>query len=417
MKSTIKKQKDGKVKLVVEVDSELVETRYKEVMRDFQRQARLPGFREGKAPIEMVEKRYSKEAEEELLKVLIPEAYHRTIREKNISPVSLPSISEIKLERGKKLSFSAEFEESPEVNIKNYKGIRIKRASSEVTDGDLEKAFVELLDAHADLVPLAEPRLVQKDDFVSADVESWQKGVYTVARKDVLLRVDKSGEDDFFEQIIGTSIGETREISRPSKEGDTDVRSGRVPYVRILVQGIKEKKLPAADDEFAKRFGKETLEELKKALRKELSSHKHSESLRLMKAEVFQKLLAMVSMTPPIGVVERQRERLEEQIRREGERGGLGEEPIRAEIERRRESLMEEAARQVKIYFILRKISETEDIEADEVELEKRLEGLVRESQRPIEEVRSVFGDDLRESMREQKVVDFLIAHAQFDEK
>lgn len=417
MKSSVKKQKDGKIRLVVEIEPELVETRYREVLKDFQRQARLPGFREGKAPMELVEKKYSKEAEEELLKSLIPEAYHRTIREKNMSPVTLPSISEIKLERGKKLTFAAEFEETPEVSIKNYKGIKLKRSSADVTDADVEKAFGELLDAHAELVGLAEPRAVREGDAVTADVEPWEKGAYSAARSGVLLQIDKGGEDDFLEKMVGASVGDSREITRPAKEGDEHARNGRVPYVRVHVRAIQEKKRPARDDEFAKRFGKENLADLTAALRKELSSRKHAESVRQMKTELYQKLLTMVSLTPPVGVVERQRERLEEQVRREAERAGLKPEAIEMQIARGRQTTLDEASRQVKLYFILNKISETEDITADEAELEHRLEALARDSQRPMDEVRNVFGEDLRESMREQKTVDFLIANAQFDEK
>jgi FKBP-type peptidyl-prolyl cis-trans isomerase (trigger factor) len=139
--------------------------------------------------------------------------------------------------------------------------------------------------------------------------------------------------------------------------------------------------------------------------------------MRAMKAEVYQKLLDMVSLQPPMGVVERQREQLEAQLRREGERSGIDDKTIQAEIDKRRETTTSDAVRQVKLYFILRKIAELEDIEADEIELEKRLEALARDSKRPIDEVRNVFGDDLRESMREQQTLDFLIAHAQFDEK
>src|SRR3989338_6532734 len=105
MKCAVKKIKDCKMRMTIDVESQEVEARFQEVFREFQKEASLPGFRPGKAPFEMVEKKYSKEAQEEVLKSLIPEAYHKSILNQKLSPVSLPSISDIQIERGKKLTF------------------------------------------------------------------------------------------------------------------------------------------------------------------------------------------------------------------------------------------------------------------------------------------------------------------------
>ncbi len=109
MKVSVKKVKDCKMQMFVEVEADAVESRYKEVLNDFQRQAVLPGFREGKAPADLVEKRYADQAREELLKSLIPEVYHQSVKAQKVSPVSLPKILDIQYERGQKLSFNAEF--------------------------------------------------------------------------------------------------------------------------------------------------------------------------------------------------------------------------------------------------------------------------------------------------------------------
>src|SRR3989338_1371545 len=165
MKSNLKKVKDCKVKLFVEVEAKLVEDRFQTVLKDFQKQASLPGFREGKAPFDLIEKKFLKEAEEEVLKSLIPEAYHQSVVTHKLSPVTLPSISDVKLERGKNLTFAAEFERSPDFSLRNYKGLKIKKLSGEVSPEEVEKAVVSLLDSRAELLPILEPRAVQKGDF------------------------------------------------------------------------------------------------------------------------------------------------------------------------------------------------------------------------------------------------------------
>src|SRR3990167_8302782 len=164
MKASLKRLKDCRMKLFVEVEADLVEHRFQEVLRGFQRAARLPGFREGKAPFELIEKKFSEEAKEEVLKSLIPEAYHQSVRTQKVSPVSMPSIVDIRFERNKKLTFTAEFDQSPEVPIKNYKGVRLEREPAEVTGTDVEKAIDSLLNPRAAFVPVEEARPVREGD-------------------------------------------------------------------------------------------------------------------------------------------------------------------------------------------------------------------------------------------------------------
>ncbi len=407
MKSSLKKIKDCRVKMIVEVEPERVESRFREVFQDIQKVARIPGFREGKAPLELIEKKFSKEAHEEVLKSLIPEAYHQSVATQKVAPVTLPSISEIQMERGKKLTFSAEFEKMPEVQVKNYKGLKLKRESADVKEEDVEKGIQSLLESRADLVPLAELRAVQHGDFVVTDVEIWKGDQYVPGKKGILLRVEPGQNDNFYDQVIGANVNETREVKMPPDE---------TPHYKIHIREIKEKKLPPLDEEFVKSFGKQTVEELREAVRKDLAGYKQSESLSKMKSELFEKLLAQVSFTPPEGLVEKQKEQLLEQSHRQFLQMGMPENRWQAEKEKSEKEASEKAQNQVKLYFILQKIAEHEDIHADEIEVEKRLVALAAESKRPLEEARKVFEDDLRESMRESKTVDFLIANAKFEE-
>ncbi len=417
MKTSLKKIKDCRVKLLVEVEADRVENRFQEVLKDFQKAAQLPGFRQGKAPLEMVERRYSKEAHEEVIKSLIPEAYHQAVQAEKVHPVALPSISEIQCERGKKLVFSAEFERAPETSIKNYKGIKLRRESAEVSADDLEKGMQSLVESRAELIPIVEPRAVNKGDFIVTDVEIWQEGAYAPGKKGVLLYVEPSEADDFFEKIVGASENESREISHKLTQEEKDKGEAAKPHYKVWVRGIKEKKLPAVNDEFAKTLGKDSIEALKEAVQKDLAQHKHSQSVEKMKKELFEKLLEQNSFVVPEGLVEKQTERLWDQARRQYQQMGIPESKFLEEKPKIQDEIGKRAAEQVRLYFILQTIAENENIELDELELHKRLEGLVTESGRPMEEVQRVFGDDLRESMIEAKTVDFLIANAKFEEK
>lgn len=416
MKASLKKIKDCRVKMVVEVEPEKVEARFKDVLKDIQKVAQLPGFRAGKAPLELVEKKYSREAHEETLKSLIPEVYHQSVQSQKVTPVTLPAISDVQYERGKKLVFTAEFERSPEFSLKTYKGIKLKREPETVDTAEVEKGMQSLLDSRAELVPVAEARAVKAGDFIVTDLEIWQEGAYKAGKQGILLQVEKSEADDFFEQIVGAKENDVREISQKLTPEEKSAHKKAEPHYRITVRGIKEKKLPELNEEFAKSFGKESVESLREAVQKDLGSYKRSESMEKMKKELFEKLLEQMEFAIPEELLARQKERLITQTRNHYLKAGLNPDKISSEIPKLEEDASKKAEEQVRLYFILKKVAELEEIEVDEIELNARLEGIARESEKPLEEVQRMFEDDLRESMVETKAIDFLIANAKFEE-
>jgi len=406
------------MRLTVEIDAAVVETRYREVLDAFRRDARLPGFREGKAPQDLVEKKYSKEAEEETLKSLVPEVYHQAVASEELTPISLPSVTDIRFARGQKLSFTAEFESAPEFSLKNYKGLRLKKVPVDVTPEDVDKGIESLRQSRAELVPVLEPRGVRQGDFLVSDIEIWQEGAYVPGKKGALLYAEPGGPDDFYEQVLGAQANDVKEITaEPSPEERASGLVGRKPAYRILIRAIQEKRLPALDDELAKAFGQENVEALREAIRKDLARHKTGESQNRMKNELFEKLLGLVSFPLPESLVEKQKERLIQQAAEQARRMGVPPDRLEAQLAAVRQDAAAKAAEQVKLYFLLQKVAELEKIDVDETELEGRLRALAEESKRPVDEVRRVFEEDLRESLLERRTIEFLLANAKFDEK
>lgn len=417
MKSSLKKVKDCRVKLVVEVEAKRVENRYGEILRRFQKEAHISGFREGKAPPELVDRRFAKEIREEALKSLVAEAYYESVAVHKVSPMSLPAVSDIRFERGKNLSFTAEFDRGPEFSFKNYKGLRIEKVPSEVPPEDTEKGLHALRESKAELIPVGDARPVQKGDFIVADIEILREGRYVPGKKETLLLVEPNPADDFCDKVAGACVNEVREIAvEPTAEEKEKGFVGRKPLYKVWIRGLKEKRLPELDEAFAKNFGRDSVEELREAVYQDLARHRRDESTHRMKEQLFERLLALVSFPLPEGMVEKQKDRLLEQVRKRYAASGA-----EAQFEGDKQKMGEELARrardQVKFYFILRKIAELEKIEMDEEELERKLNALSRESERPLEEVREVFEADLRESMLEAKTIEFLLANAKIEEK
>lgn len=417
MKSSFKKLKDCKIRMTVEVEPALVESRFQQVFQELRRAATLPGFRQGKAPVELVEKQFMGEACEEVLKSLVPEAYQWSITTHKAVPVSLPAISDIKMSRGSALSFAAEFENAPDFNVKHYKGIKIRKMPVDVLPEEVEKGMTSLLEARAELVPVGELRAIRESDIILTDIEVWKDGRYLESRKRVPLSVKPGAADDFFEKVVGAQVHQAIEVSAdPSEEDRKQGLVGRKPMYKITIHEIQERRLPALDQELAKSFGKENVEGLREAVRKDLAGHKQSQSYERMKEQLFEKLLSMVSFELPQGLVQKQKERLIEQSRRRFQQLGLPQDETGNLEKKLREEADGKAANQVKLYFILQRIAEAEGIEPDEIELEMRLKALADESGRPLEEVRPVFEEDVRESLKEKKTIEFLLANAKLEE-
>lgn len=418
MKSNVKKIKECRKRLEIQVEPERVEARFREVLAQIAKEVTITGFRQGKAPIDMVEKKFSKEAEEETLKSIVPEAYHQAVTQQKLSPVSLPKISEIKHERGKPLQFTAEFDDEPEFQLKSYKGVKVTRVPADVAHEEVEKGVASLLESRAQLVPLVESRAIQRGDFIVTDIDLWQEGQYVPGKKGVLLFAEPNEEDDFYEKVVGAQVDEVREISAGmSEEERAKGLVGRKPFYKVWIRGIREKKVPELNEEFAKSFGLESVDALREAVRKDLARQKLGASQSKMRDELFDRLLEQAKFPVPDSLVDQQKERLLSEANRQFREMGMPPDKFESEMRALEHEARGRAERQVRLYFILQKIADAEKIEPDEIELERRLEAIAAESKRPMEEVRRVFEEDLRESLREKQTVEYLLANAKFEEK
>src|SRR5580698_8784528 len=141
----------------VEVESKDVEAAFDTMIKNFQRQASLPGFRPGKAPRDMIAKRYEKDIQEEVKKKLIPDAYRKAVEEQKLEVLGYPDIEEIQFGRGQALQFAATIETAPEFQLPEYKGLPVKRETTTVTDADVDKAVEMLRDRQKDFKTVDRP--------------------------------------------------------------------------------------------------------------------------------------------------------------------------------------------------------------------------------------------------------------------
>ena len=335
----------------------------------------------------------------------------------------MPEIKELKMESGKKLTFTAEFESYPQFNVKNYKGVKVERPAAPVTEEDVNKAVESLRESRAQLEPVALIRPVIEGDVLRCDVEVYQNGNLTPGRKDALFSLDKKGTPaEIVDQLIGAQVGETREITGEfSEEEKKNGLVGRKPLYRVAIHEIKAKRLPEADDAFATSFGKETLEALKSQIREDIGKMHQSRSEERMKESIFEQLLKSHDIEVPDALVARQKDRLLEQMgvpAGKERSNGHAKSPEEAKaFETLQRDATDRARSQVKLFFILDKIAEAEKIEPTAEEVEGRIKGLATETGRPEEEIRETFADDIYQNLRQAKTGEYLLANASVKEE
>jgi trigger factor len=215
MKSNVKKLKNCKHSLEVTLPAEKVKKAFDEVYADLGKYANVPGFRQGKAPRDLLELHYSKTAREEVLKKLIPETYTKVLEEHKLDPLGYPDVTDVKLDMKEGFSYKASIETRPEINLKNYKGIKLKKKSAEVSEEDLAKNLEYLREMHAQNVPKEgsqekEKVLPKLDDEFAKDVgfESLEK-LKDAVRQNLKIKLEQDSEADMEVQVIDTILNST----------------------------------------------------------------------------------------------------------------------------------------------------------------------------------------------------------------
>ncbi len=402
MKTNLKKIKDCRHALDIEVEPELVEEAYQKAFKTIQKKIKMPGFRQGKVPLHMIEKDYEPHAKEEAANALVATAYSRAISKAAVKPMSQPTVTQVKFERGKKMTFLAEFDTPPTVKLKKYKGLKINRPSIEVGDEDIKVSLDGLLDNRSKLNLVTEARPCRNGDVLEAEVEVLKEGkVVREKYKTPIPIVDRKDEDPFFKALLGCSVGDVKSI--PFKDKFT---------YQVSVLEIKEKELPILDDAFAASFGKKDLQELREEIRKDLARHFQQQSREAMRGQIFDKLIDDNQFAIPADMVNRQKEAvLNETTAQAG--GAEFVKQLPAEQRKQLEdSARQRAERQVRLHFILDQIATEAELTLDDADIERRIHELAASTQKNPDEIRSDFLGDIKFELRQTQTVDHIIAAA-----
>jgi trigger factor len=380
----------------VELDAAAVDAAFAAITKDYQKQAALPGFRPGKAPLPMVVKKYDAEIKEEAKRKLIGENYRKAIEEQKLQVVGYPDIEEVQFGRGQALQFTATIETAPEFQLPEYKGLPAQLETKSVTEADVERALELLRGQHAKFETATRP-LASGDIAVVnytgtcdgkpiTDLAPTAKGL-TEQKNFWVETADGSFIPGFAAQLIGAQAGEKRTVNVdfPADFVTRELQGKQGVYEVELVE-VKEKVLPPVDDELAKKFGAENLEKLKEGVRKDLENElKYSQS-KSVRAQTVRALLGRVNFELPESAVASETRNVVYDLVRQNTQRGIGRELIEKQKDEIYSAAAVNAKERVKLAFLVQRIADQEKITVSQEDAVKRCQQLAMMYQMPFDQ-------------------------------
>ena len=381
--------------LRVEVDAQAVDEAFAAVTKDFQKQASLPGFRPGKAPRELVAKKYEADIKAEAKRKLIGDAYRKAVDEKKIAAVGYPDIEEIQFGRGQALQFAATIETAPEFQMPDYKGLQVKREARSVTDADVERALELLRRQHTKFETVA--RAARPGDIAVVNYTGTCDGkpITDTAPTAKGLTEQKNFWVDigpeaflpgFAEQLAGARAGDRRAVSMDfPADFVTKELAGKKGAFDIEVVEIKEKVLPPADDAFARLYDAESPEKLRAGVRRDLENELNYSQAKAIRTQVIRGLLDRVNFDLPESAVAQETRNAVYDIVRQNTKRGVTREMIERQKEEIYSAATHNAKERVKLSFLIQRIAEKEELKVSQEEILKRAQSLAALYQIPLE--------------------------------
>jgi len=420
MRSAVENISTVKKKITIEIPQDDVAKEREKAVAKIAKKAKLPGFRPGKAPRSVVERHYGEDIQSDVMNKLIADAYFQAVQEHKISPVDMPEISDVSLDKGSPLSFSATVEVRPNIELGTYDGIEVKEEPLTVSDEELEQTINRLREMYAQL-EVVEGRPAEKGDSIIIDFEGFREGKSIAGAKasDHMLTLGSGNLIPGFEdQLVGVNKGEAKEISVsfPADYTNKDL-AGKDAVFKVMVKEIKRAVMPEVNDDFAKDIGNHnTVEELRARVKEDMEARKRDELASSQREELLSKLVDAHTFDVPPGMVERELQAMMKQQAVRLARQGMDVKSFDAE--KYREERLPLAERRVKGLLILDAVADREKVTVIDEELSAELQVLSRKSGQPVETIKKYYEsqeggmDNLRSSLIQEKTLTLLLSRA-----
>lgn len=421
-KVQVLEEKPCKISLKVQWPASHVQKEAEQAYLQIQRDAKLPGFRPGKVPLDVVKKTFSDRAKAMVVDHLLSQGVLSAAQEKKIAMVSRPVVESMNFLWDQPFSFQFTVETHPKFEPKDYKKIKLERGRTNVSEEEVTKELEAIRDRNARLVPAADEPIT-KDHFVVVDYDATVQGQPLAGAKAENQLIQMSSPQmlsGFTEGLLQAKEGETKEIPiRFPQDYFKKELAGQEAVFTVMIRNVKSKSLPALDDEFAKDLGVTTLAEVRDRLTKGLGEKKKREVQKSLEDQISKHLLAANPIVVPASLVEEETEHLLKRAHAFLREQGLADAQWKLEEPKWRQKCQKEGEERVRLAYILQAIGHREKIEVSEEDLQRERQRLADSSQMDAAAVDKYFQehrDLIARSVREEKIFQFLIENAKITE-
>jgi trigger factor len=406
--------------LVLDVPADEVSKAFRTVTRNFQKQARIPGFRPGKVPETVVKRKFASEIRKEVIDGLLPHRFNQGVQELGIRPVGQPQVTELTIEDGQPLHVKAAFEYIPAFSIDGYKDVTVEKPSSELTEDEVQREFAELRESRATIEPVEEDRALANGDWAQISYSGKVDGdsdAAPITGEDTLVEIGGKGTVEAFNLVLrGARPGQElkAEVIYPAEYAEQKLAGKTVSY-EVTVKAIKKRTVPELNDGFAKEMGNyENLAELENRVREHMANRKRRNVAAETKEKLYGALNERFQFAVPESLVQDQVDaRLERGLRALAAQGMDPEAMRKLDFARLRAVQHDGALAEVKTNILLDKIAEVEGIEITEEDLDREVQLAALQSREPVETIRRRLTEDgglgrIREQMKREKTANLL---------
>jgi trigger factor len=416
-----------KKKVTFEIPQEKVLEMMDAEYRDLKKNVQIKGFRKGKVPLDIVRGYFKTKVEADIARKIIEETFQPGLDEKKIVPVSVIKIDPEVVETGKPFKYTAEIEVPPPIEVKDYKGLELKKYIREVNEEEVEKRIQNLRERNATLTPIPDSRGVAEGDHLVVDIkaESGGAAIPALTVTDYHMELGRNFYlPDFDARLEGLKLDETKEltISLPEDFPRKDL-AGKTAAFEVRVKEAKERILPEPDDDFAKDLGEfETFAALKEEIEKDLRRSLDNRSQKEIENQIIDALIEKNDFEVPESMVENQIDNFLEQSMRNLAAHGIDPKRFPAPTQAQRDHVRPSAVRTVKAGLILKAACEQEKIEVSDEELQAGIAERAEQMGLSVDYLKDQLEEgkmlgELRETLLQEKVYKMIQENAEVTEE
>jgi trigger factor len=406
----------------VEWPADQVKEKIEQAFVSVQGEAKVPGFRAGRTPMDLIKQSFKDAAYARAQDTLLQEGVSETLKSKKVNPVSSPLVKTMNFHPEKAFQFEFQIEVAPKFKLASFKGMKLTKSEKAIGEEEIQKSLTSISEMNAKLVE-SKMETLENKQFAVIDYEGFLDEKAIPGAKATNFLLDMSAPQaiaGLAEGLVGLKAGEEKDVpvTFPADSPAKDL-AGKQAHFKVKLQAIKEKAVPNIDDELAKDMGFPNLEELKKRIRENMETEAKTASKRDVENQIIEKLLAENEFVVPPTLVDQQTDHLVDRQKNQWLRQGIGPDDQVKLIDAAKPELRKKAEKDIRLAYIMEAFVESEKITVQPEEIEARVKEILSKSS-PAERAgleKALQGDlksRLEGELRENKIFETILQQAKF---